>query len=206
MNKIFRLVLLCAVTAGIAACDHKLTRKDKMLLTDEVTHRYRTGLLHYMAGTTDTAEIITNLEAIKPYSLINLESGRMIQFDTCRIGFSEGSTTVLERNKCRELFEEYFTTPSGAEEQACGQPGDLLAAYFAAVREPETAPERIALKDLAVARLDCLGPLPVINISKKSRFALILRLLQAQSGKPAGVTLPEDLDRKSAAWLVEAAK
>jgi hypothetical protein len=203
MNTIkpLKLTLLLAL-AALAACDHKLTRKERIHYTNEFGNRYISAAAGY-AEAGDTAALIADLETLKPFTL-GTEGGTMLQRDLCLGGLSSGDLMALEKNDCRRLLAEHFA--DSAVDQTCGKPSELLEAYFASVSETDNTPEAIVLKDLAVARVECLPGLPDINIAPKARYGLLLRILQRQTGAQAGITRPEELRKKLAVWLWRAEK
>ena len=187
--------------AAFAACAHAPNRADRLETISEFTAQYTNALERYAAGKSKSPEVIAHLQNLV-FSSPNNEARYLISMDICRISFSEGFVRTLGQNDCQARFYDYFVHGYHAPEQACGKPADLLVAYFIGVREPEASQERIVLKDLAVQSVQCMPPLPSINIGK-ARYSLLLRILQAQTGKQAGVSLPDDINRRSAAWLAE---
>ena len=196
--KLYPLLTLI-FTSAFAGCAHTPSRTQILEAATRSTSSYIYALERYTGGKAKTSEVIDNLQNIAPISGNN-EFGLLKNLDICRLGFSEGLVHTLELNHCQAKLSAYFIQGADAEDRGYGNPAELLAAYFTAIREPESSEERIALKDFAVQSVQGMPPLPDINI-KKTRYSLLLRILQAQTGKPAGVSLPEDINRKSAAWL-----
>ena len=191
------LTFILALAFG--GCAHTPSKSEIRETAARSVSSYIHALERYAGNKAKTSEVIANLQDIAPIS-DNEEFALLKDLDICRLGFSEGLVQTLELNHCQAKLSDYFTLSADAEDRGYGSPAELIAAYFAAVREPEASQERVTLKDRAVESVEGMPPLPDINI-RRSRYSLLLRLLQAQTGKPAGVSLPEDINRKSAAWL-----
>ena len=187
--------------AVFAACAHSPNKAERLESLTQFTDQYANTLERYRRGKAKSSEVIAHLQNMV-FTAPNNELRALISMDICKISFSEGFVRTLGQNDCQARFYDYFVHGYRAPEQSCGKPSDLLMAYFIGVREPEASQERVILKDLAVQSVQCMPPLPAINIGK-ARYTLLLRILQAQTGKQAGVSLPDDIARRSEAWLAE---